>query len=109
VLCVASTGIAALLLPNGRTSHTQFKIPINLTDDGSSQLEVKLFRLRVQYMKGGAVTWMCHLLLPGEQDPDVPASRTQDTRYIAYPPQNYEEIDNTYSLKTLVEISVELR
>lgn len=30
VLCVASTGIAALLLPDGRTSHSQFKIPIDL-------------------------------------------------------------------------------
>lgn len=35
VLCVASTGIAALLLPNGRTSHTQFKIPINLHEDSA--------------------------------------------------------------------------
>lgn len=30
VLCVASTGIAALLRPYGRTSHSQFKIPIEL-------------------------------------------------------------------------------
>lgn len=30
VLCVASTGIAALLLPGGCTSHSQFKIPIDL-------------------------------------------------------------------------------
>ena len=29
VLCAASSGIAALLLPNGRTSHSLFKIPIN--------------------------------------------------------------------------------
>ena len=28
VLCVASSGIAALLLPGGRTSHSRFKIPI---------------------------------------------------------------------------------
>lgn len=33
VLCVASTGIAALLLPNGRTSHTTFRIPIELNED----------------------------------------------------------------------------
>lgn len=32
VLCVASTGIAAQLLPSGRTSHSAFKIPIELTD-----------------------------------------------------------------------------
>jgi hypothetical protein len=32
VLCVASTGIAALLLPDGRTSHSQFKIPLELNE-----------------------------------------------------------------------------
>lgn len=33
ILCVASSGIAALLLPGGRTSHSMFRIPIdNLTD-----------------------------------------------------------------------------
>ena len=30
VLCVASSGIAALLLPNGRTAHSTFKIPIEM-------------------------------------------------------------------------------
>ena len=29
VLCVASSGIAALLLPGGRTAHSMFKIPID--------------------------------------------------------------------------------
>ncbi|TFK72879.1 hypothetical protein BDN72DRAFT_745984, partial [Pluteus cervinus] len=32
VLCVASSGIAALLLPNGRTAHSMFKIPIDGLD-----------------------------------------------------------------------------
>lgn len=31
VLCVASSGIAALLLPGGRTSHSRFKIPLQST------------------------------------------------------------------------------
>ncbi|KAF9039734.1 PIF1-like helicase-domain-containing protein, partial [Panaeolus papilionaceus] len=35
VLCVASSGIAALLLPGGRTSHSTFKIPINLHEDST--------------------------------------------------------------------------
>ena len=30
VLCVASSGIAALLLPGGRTSHSCFKIPLSI-------------------------------------------------------------------------------
>ena len=36
VLCVASTGIAALLLPDGRTSHSQFRIPIELHESSVS-------------------------------------------------------------------------
>ena len=33
VLCVASSGIAALLLPCGQTSHSRFKIPLILYED----------------------------------------------------------------------------
>jgi hypothetical protein len=33
VLCVASSGIAAILLPGGRTAHSQFRIPIDVHDD----------------------------------------------------------------------------
>ena len=33
VLPVASSGIAALLLPAGRTAHSRFKIPMNLNED----------------------------------------------------------------------------
>ena len=32
VLCVASSGIASLLLPNGRTAHSQFQIPLRLDE-----------------------------------------------------------------------------
>ena len=33
VLCIASSGIAALLLPGGQTSHSRFKIPLILNED----------------------------------------------------------------------------
>jgi len=33
VIPVATSGIAALLLPGGRTAHSRFKIPLNLFDD----------------------------------------------------------------------------
>ncbi|XP_072073974.1 uncharacterized protein [Arachis hypogaea] len=33
VLNVTSSGIASLLLPNGRTAHSRFKIPLNITED----------------------------------------------------------------------------
>ena len=32
VLCVASSGIAPLLLPGGRTAHSRFHIPLAVTD-----------------------------------------------------------------------------
>ena len=32
-LCVASSGIAALLLNGGRTSHSHFKIPLSIHED----------------------------------------------------------------------------
>ena len=35
---VASLGIASLLLPGGRTAHSRFKIPINLTEDSLCQI-----------------------------------------------------------------------
>jgi hypothetical protein len=35
VLCVASSGIAALLLPGGRTAHSTFRIPIDTLDADS--------------------------------------------------------------------------
>ncbi|KAK9076629.1 hypothetical protein SSX86_004963 [Deinandra increscens subsp. villosa] len=33
VLNVASSGIASLLLPGGRTAHSRFRIPLNITED----------------------------------------------------------------------------
>ncbi|GJY96377.1 DNA helicase [Tanacetum coccineum] len=33
VLAVASSGIASLLLPSGRTAHSRFQIPVNLHDE----------------------------------------------------------------------------
>lgn len=32
VLAVASSGVAALLLPGGRTAHSRFRIPFDLDD-----------------------------------------------------------------------------
>lgn len=32
VLCVASSGMAALLLPDGRTAHSTFKIPLDISE-----------------------------------------------------------------------------
>jgi hypothetical protein len=38
VLAVASSGIASLLLPGGRTTHSRFKIPIDLHDESTCNI-----------------------------------------------------------------------
>ncbi|CAJ0641618.1 4542_t:CDS:2 [Entrophospora sp. SA101] len=37
-LAIASSGIAALLLPGGRTAHSRFRIPINLNEDSTCSI-----------------------------------------------------------------------
>ena len=49
VLCTASSGIAALLLPGGRTAHSMFKIPIDISSESlcciaKNSLQVDLMR-----------------------------------------------------------------
>ncbi|KAG2345172.1 hypothetical protein BDR05DRAFT_832317, partial [Suillus weaverae] len=39
VLCVASSGIASLLLPGGCTAHSRFKIPIPIHEDSSCNIK----------------------------------------------------------------------
>ncbi|KAL3627507.1 hypothetical protein CASFOL_028870 [Castilleja foliolosa] len=39
VLAVAASGIASLLLPSGRTAHSRFKIPIDLTDQSTCHVK----------------------------------------------------------------------
>ena len=36
IICVASTGLAALLLPGGRTAHSMFKILIKTLEEHST-------------------------------------------------------------------------
>ena len=39
VLAVASCGIAALLLQGGRTAHSRFHIPLNITDETTCEIK----------------------------------------------------------------------
>ncbi|XP_071696639.1 uncharacterized protein [Rutidosis leptorrhynchoides] len=41
VLAVASSGIASLLLPLGRTAHSRFKLPLVLTDETMCNIKKK--------------------------------------------------------------------
>ena len=42
VLCVASSGIAALILRGGRTAHSTFRIPIDVHEDTVCEIPKKL-------------------------------------------------------------------
>lgn len=50
VLAVASSGIASLLLPGGRTAHSKFKIPLDLFEDSTCTIKqnTNLARLMIQ-------------------------------------------------------------
>jgi len=39
VLAVASCAIAALLIPGGRTAHSRFKIPLNITEESTCEIK----------------------------------------------------------------------
>ncbi|GJV48551.1 DNA helicase [Tanacetum coccineum] len=39
VLAVASSGIASLLLPSGRTAHSRFQLPLNLKDESTCHIK----------------------------------------------------------------------
>ncbi|KAJ9557468.1 hypothetical protein OSB04_012082 [Centaurea solstitialis] len=39
VLAVASSGIASLLLPSGRTAHSRFKIPLDITNESACHIK----------------------------------------------------------------------
>jgi ATP-dependent DNA helicase PIF1 len=41
VLNVASSGIASILLPGGKTAHSQFGIPLNLTKESCCRIDKK--------------------------------------------------------------------
>ena len=40
VIIVASSGIASILLPGGRTAHSRFKLPLNVTEDSTCNIPV---------------------------------------------------------------------
>src|SRR5271170_4437198 len=56
VLCVASSGIAAVLLPNGRTAHSQFRIPLAV--DETTVCDIKVQSRLEDLIRGvGLVIW----------------------------------------------------
>ncbi|XP_050280553.1 uncharacterized protein LOC126721546 [Quercus robur] len=87
-LAVASSGIAALLLPGGRTAHSRFHIPINVNDDSTCDI-----KQRTQVAELLSKTSNGEL---GEGDGDYNISIPSDL--IIQPSENpmQDIIDNTY-------------
>ncbi|KAL3633804.1 hypothetical protein CASFOL_022566 [Castilleja foliolosa] len=56
VLAVAASGIASLLLPAGRTAHSHFKIPIDLTDQSTCHIK-KGTHLAELLMQTALIIW----------------------------------------------------
>ncbi|XP_071741764.1 uncharacterized protein [Rutidosis leptorrhynchoides] len=56
VLAVASSGIASLLLPSGRTTHSRFKLPLVLTDESMCNVK-KNTQMENLLQKTGLIVW----------------------------------------------------
>ncbi|XP_076893525.1 uncharacterized protein LOC143545531 [Bidens hawaiensis] len=56
VLTVAASGIASLLLPSGRTAHSRFKIPIDLTDNSNCNIS-KNTQLSKLLVEAALIIW----------------------------------------------------
>ncbi|XP_038711761.1 uncharacterized protein LOC120005955 [Tripterygium wilfordii] len=56
VLAVASSGIASLLLPGGRTAHSRFKIPIDINDESTCHIK-KGTQLAELLQKTSLIVW----------------------------------------------------
>ena len=56
VLCVASSGIAALLLKGGRTAHSMFKIPLDIKENGNCPIS-KQSQLAEVIQKTELIIW----------------------------------------------------
>ncbi|XP_038720003.1 uncharacterized protein LOC120012639 [Tripterygium wilfordii] len=56
VLAVASSGIASLLLPGGRTAHSRFKIPIQVDESSTCHIK-KGTQLARLIMKASLIVW----------------------------------------------------
>ena len=55
-LAVASLGIAALLLPGGRTAHSRFHIPINVNDESTCEIKQKTQTAKL-LLKTSIILW----------------------------------------------------
>ena len=56
VLCVASTGLASLLLPGGRTAHSRFKIPIPCHEQSTCNIKKDDFNHQL-LKETSLITW----------------------------------------------------
>jgi hypothetical protein len=56
VITVASSGVASLLLPGGRTAHSRFKIPIDLDDNGVCDIQ-RCTMLSALFVSTSLIIW----------------------------------------------------
>jgi hypothetical protein len=56
VLVVASSGIASLLLLGGRTTHSRFKIPIDLHDESTCNITQQM-KVAESVRKANLIIW----------------------------------------------------
>ncbi|XP_015115936.1 uncharacterized protein LOC107040377 [Diachasma alloeum] len=66
IVSIAWTGIAAILLPNGRTAHRFFKLPINLPEIDDEITPIFLTkRAKINLTNGDIIIWDEASMIPG--------------------------------------------
>ncbi|XP_019227142.1 PREDICTED: uncharacterized protein LOC109208481 [Nicotiana attenuata] len=76
VLTVASSGIASLLLPGGRTAHSRFVIPLNVTEDSTCNIKqgLKMHPIYTDHLE----VKQLFLVVTSEILPVIPKGSRQD-------------------------------
>jgi len=57
VICMASTGIAAILLPHGRTVHTTFALDVPLRHDSVSNIKTRTSAAALRLLEADIIIW----------------------------------------------------
>ncbi|CAM9146776.1 unnamed protein product, partial [Ectocarpus sp. 12 AP-2014] len=71
VLCAASTGIAALILPGGLTAHSTFKLPFGDAAVEGSVCNVKAESERVHVLKNASLIIWDEIVMSGKYSPEA--------------------------------------
>ena len=82
VLCTATTGIAALVLPGGLTAHSTFKLPFGDESKQGSVCNIKAESERAQVLKRASLIVWDEIVMSGKYSPEALDLTLKDLRTV---------------------------